>query len=172
MRNRFEVRGDTAVIFLPRHNIEPAECLIDTEDLPLVQLFSWSYADARGDGKHEYARATQTIPQGRGRKHNVVLMHRLVMQGNNPHQRFIDHLNHNGLDNRKANLRVCSATLNALNRANPDRGIAQQNGRWIAKIGYRGRRVQLGRFDSEFEAKLVLHGALRLAECLEQSKVS
>lgn len=75
-----------------------------------------------------------------------------------PHQ--IDHINHNGLDNRRVNLRAVENRDNARNRIkNPGltskfRGVSRhRRGRkWSAAITYDGKHHHLGRFDNEIDA--------------------
>jgi len=74
---------------------------------------------------------------------------------------FIDHINHNGLDNRKANLRPATRTQNIWHRKKfkrPSRsqykGIdwSKTQKKWRARIRVNGKRIYLGSFDNELEA--------------------
>ena len=47
-------------------------------------------------------------------KINGILLHRFIM--NCPKNKIVDHINHNGLDNRKCNLRICTYEINNRNR--------------------------------------------------------
>jgi hypothetical protein len=70
----------------------------------------------------------------------------------------IDHINGDGLDNRKVNLRVCTHAENARNRG-PNKksqsrykGVHFFKGKWVALITYKKQRFYLGRFRTEEEA--------------------
>jgi hypothetical protein len=66
----------------------------------------------------------------------------------------VDHINGNGLDNRRCNLRICTPAQNGLNsRPRVDgksrfKGVFPHGDRWRAKVGGR----HLGLFDDEVEA--------------------
>jgi hypothetical protein len=86
-------------------------------------------------------------------------MHREVLDP--PDHLFADHINHNGLDNRIANLRAATHRQNAYNRIhftkNPSskyKGVSfkKQTKKWTAQIRYDGRSKFIGTFDSETEA--------------------
>lgn len=87
-----------------------ASVLVDDSDLLLVSEFLWTTRAAFGDRKTAYAfrsrRAGDSLPAA---------MHRLIM-GAKPGQ-IVDHRNGNGLDNRRENLRLCTARENAQNKA-------------------------------------------------------
>lgn len=81
----------------------------------------------------------------------------------------VDHVNGNGLDNRRGNLRLATASTNGANRG-PQRnntsgfkGVHQNRstGRWIAQLGVGGRRLRLGTFDTAIEAALIYDAAAR-----------
>ncbi|UCD51621.1 MAG: hypothetical protein JSW27_03125 [Phycisphaerales bacterium] len=82
---------------------------------------------------------------------------------------FCDHINHNGLDNRKANLRPATHMQNVWDRRKFNRrtsggfkshsrsqykGVDWANDmkRWRARIRVNGRRIYLGSFKDEIDA--------------------
>jgi hypothetical protein len=96
--------------------------------------------------------ASRAIP-GRGR----ISMHRAIM--NPPPGMLVDHINGNGLDDRRANLRICTPAQNCANRrpqsgrASPYKGVSPiGNGKYSAQIGYQGKIIWLGTFEDEIEA--------------------
>ncbi len=75
--------------------------------------------------------------------------------------RIIDHVNGNGLDNRRANLRPATYSQNLANRPKqrgPTRSkfkgldFDKRQQKWKARIQCQGRKFYLGSFDSEIEA--------------------
>jgi hypothetical protein len=92
-------------------------------------------------------------------------MHQLLMPISKG--QVIDHKNSNGLDNRIANLRVCSPQENAFNRAKHRNGTSKFKGvywdkdreKWRAEIMRDGVRHKLGRFTSEEAAAVAYDSA-------------
>jgi hypothetical protein len=85
-----------------------------------------------------------------------VSMHRVVLGLARGDGKFVDHRNHDGLDNRRNNLRLCSKSQNAANaeRRGHYRGVSRADKRWRAYITVSGRTVVIGRFDTPEEAAL------------------
>src|ERR1035437_3647324 len=85
-----------------------------------------------------------------------VFMHRLIM-GALPGQ-DVDHINHSGLDNRQANLRICTRSQNMANqrvrRGTRYKGVSWNtaDGAWRAHIKVSGRQRLIGTFASEEDA--------------------
>ena len=79
-----------------------------------------------------------------------VLMHREILEA--PEGSMIDHINHNGLDNRRCNLRLCTRSQNGMNRCknanNRFKGVSWHKDikKWRAQITVKGRRISLGYF--------------------------
>ena len=82
--------------------------------------------------------------------------------GESPKGLFVDHINHNGLDNRKDNLRFVTRTQNGQNRR-PNRnstsaykGVTwfKPTNKWCARIKDKNKRIFLGHFTCEHEAAL------------------
>jgi len=78
----------------------------------------------------------------------------------------VDHINGNPLDNRRSNLRICSRRENVIN-SKPQKnkiyskfkGVTfskteKRRKRWVAACELNGKRVTIGRFYTEEEAKL------------------
>jgi len=85
-------------------------------------------------------------------------MHRSIL--NVPDSLVVDHINGNGLDNRKANLRPATRSQNACNipKYKPSRskykGLTWHKARrkWNARIRKNGKTYSLGYFDSQIPA--------------------
>jgi len=79
-------------------------------------------------------------------------LHRVIM--NCPHDKQIDHINHNPLDNRKENLRICTRRENALNRGRPKNSSTGYKGVHRYKDKYKAvvERKSYGIFDTPREA--------------------
>lgn len=85
-------------------------------------------------------------------------------------QEEVDHINHNGLDNRRANLRVASHQENMWNRGTHNknkksiyRGVTRRGERdmWRARICINGKSVHLGDFTSEIDAAKAFDKAIQ-----------
>lgn len=73
---------------------------------------------------------------------------------------FVDHVNGNSLDNRRANLRPANTSTNGANsRIRSDntsgfKGVGRYKGLWRARIHVAGREIALGYFTSPTDAAL------------------
>lgn len=100
---------------------------------------------------------------------STVAMHRQVLQP--PKGTVIDHINGDGLDNRRTNLRIVSHQENSFNRsANGNRassfkGVSYDSDRllrWHARIKKGGKTISLGRYATEIEAAKAYNDAAAL----------
>lgn len=139
------------MIPLRRRNGSVADyALVDPHDAERLGDLRW-YLRSNG-----YVARQETI--GR-KKQRTVLLHRSIM-GLVPGDRLtVDHVNHDPLDNRRANLRVCTHAENCQNKArgwgkgSRHRGVSlSASGRWIAYCAPGGCMTYLGAFDTEEEA--------------------
>lgn len=88
----------------------------------------------------------------------VVLMHRLIM--NAPKYLFVDHINGDGLDNRKVNLRLCYHWENIANQrmhknnTSGYKGVhwSKEKNKWKSEIKVNYKNIHLGYFDDKIEA--------------------
>lgn len=125
--------------------------LIDDDDYSLVSKYTWCcHKFPKKNVSNTYYAATNIRING---KYKTIHMHRLIT--NVLPGMEIDHKNHNGLDNRRFNLLICTKSENAFNRrkqygkSSKYLGVSRhQCGKWSAYYGL----VHLGYFNSEIEA--------------------
>ncbi len=87
-----------------------------------------------------------------------IYLHREIMKA--PKGVYVDHINGDGLDNRRGNLRLATNAENMRSRgsnANNRSGFKgvhwhKDAGKWCAQIGVDGKRINLGWFDSKDDA--------------------
>lgn len=123
--------------------------LVDSEDAERV-LAAGPWSVRRG-GRTWYA--TRNV-RGAGKRRTESL-HRFLM-GDIPSGLMVDHVNGNGLDNRRANLRVATRSENGRNRqrhSNNSSGVPgvhlnKRLGRWQAYVRLDGKLTHLGVFES------------------------
>lgn len=82
--------------------------LVDDEDYEYLNQFKWYLTHSHY--KHYYAIRSVCV----NKKYKSIRMHRDIMMPN--HNQEIDHIDHNGLNNQKLNLRICSRAENSRNR--------------------------------------------------------
>ena len=142
--------------------------LVDDEDFEFLTQWKWSLARHK-DGIHNnnYAYRQSEFTDSIRRS---IKMHRLIMglqSGDNQHT---DHINGNGLDNRKENLRICTVTEN-----NRNRPIRRQNSSgykgvcfshckskpWAARITVNYKDIKIGYFLTKELAALAYNEAAR-----------
>ena len=120
---------------------------VDLEDVEFISQWKWC-CDTNG-----YAVRIARVRGGS----KTIRMHRKIM---NPldHQ-VIDHINHDILDNRKKNLRICSQSENSANqriKSNNSSGYKGvcliKNGRYRSRVMKDGKQVHLGYYSTAKEA--------------------
>jgi hypothetical protein len=88
-------------------------------------------------------------------------LHRFLM--GNP-AGVVDHINGDALDNRRANLRVCTIKENVRNQARKDgrlKGVTRSKGKWTARLMVDGRNLYLGLYGSPEAAAQAYDAAAR-----------
>lgn len=134
---------------------------IDDADWPLISGYRWHVIESFGNGIHRgpYARAHQRTATGR----RTVRMHQLITG-----YASTDHINGDGLDNRRVNLRPATNAQNSRNRG-PSRSstapfkgvILRASGKWRAHIRHDRRLYVLGLFATPEEAARAYDAAAR-----------
>ena len=136
--------------------------IVDPDDYPRLSKYKWRICKTKGKNVL-YAERSTRLPNG---KYSRVLMHRQLIHV--PEGFVIDHINRNGLDNRKANLRPATIAQNAWNsRKRKNRfgykGVwfAKDKGKFRAAVWHNNKREYLGYFNSPRQAAKVYDHAAR-----------
>lgn len=121
--------------------------LVDDADADFVGRWKWhaKFRHGHTDGL-VYARRTDRS----GERAAAVYMHRAIMDP--PAGMVVDHINGNGIDNRRSNLRIVTQAENCWNRREPTRGVTRQGDIWRATLLHRGRKFAVGNYRDEATA--------------------
>lgn len=114
--------------------------LVDEDDYDFLAKYNWTH-----DG------------YGYAKNRELGYMHRYILS--TPDGKYTDHMNHDTLDNRKINLRVCSLLENQRNKR-PKNGTSKYKGvswdktrkKWVVGIRTNNKSLTIGSYDSEIEA--------------------
>lgn len=136
--------------------------ICDWCDFNSVKSFKWNSTSL--DSRVQWAWA-HDVENG-GEKRKKVAMHNVIMK---PSEGFVvDHINGNGLDNRRSNLRIATRQQNTFNSVHKGgtskyKGVAldKESGLWRAYIAKDGKRTWLGRFPDELSAAIAYDKAAK-----------
>jgi len=126
--------------------------LVDDEDFEWLSQWKWF---ACKYGVQYYA--LRGHPSNNGRRMHY--MHREILNLKPNDDKLSDHINHNGLDNRRYNLRVVTRRENNQNRrsfkgGSKYRGVSRctKGNKWRARISSYEKEYFIGHFINEIEA--------------------
>ncbi len=135
--------------------------IVDDEDFDWLNQWGW-YVNKHRNGVF-YAHRQYRNPAIKNKKGHAkqvyIAMHRIIMSVTKKVD--IDHINHNGLDNRKANLRICTHSQNLQNqrRLKKNKSFSKYKGvrrtgqgKWKVEICYENTHIYLGCFACEVAA--------------------
>lgn len=158
MKNRYEINGEVVTIWLTRKDGTTLTTEIDLVDLPKVRSVSSIYATL----KRNTVYAVCNIGTSNGKTVKEFL-HRLIMDA--PKGAEVDHIDGNGLNNKRSNLRIVTNSENQYNRRHkrkyPKSGVPgvywfPPTSKWKAQVILNGKDVHLGYFDNVREAAEVV----------------
>ena len=129
------------IILYDRQSNEKCRAIIDLDDVDKVKDIRWSF-----DGR--YVRSSN----------KKIKLHRFVIDA--PKNKIIDHINHNVLDNRKNNLRICTQNDNVKNKSKQINNTSGVTGvswykkyeKWRVRIQVNNKDILIGYFDDKEEA--------------------
>ncbi len=123
--------------------------IVDAEDYDRLNQYQW-YA----------CKCKSTFYACRCEGGKTIRMHREIMRA--PKELICDHINHNGLNNRKSNLRLCTHAQNCYNQQASSTGTSKYkgvswhkcSGKWSARVRRDRKFYNLGDFENEIEAAM------------------
>lgn len=129
------------IVLYGKDGNEVARTMIDLEYVDIVKDYKWYLT------KDGYAYNSE-----------VGRLHRFLTKPTG--DLVIDHINHNRLDNRVSNLRICTRQQNNFNtetRCDNSSGITgvywvKRNNRWVAQITINGKLKHIGYYNTKEEA--------------------
>lgn len=129
---------------------------VDDEDYKWLSKYKWH----ANRGKTGIWYAARKGIHKQGRPQTTIWIHREILGLRPGDGQECDHINHDGLDNRRANIRISTTTQNQQNRrvqpgTSKFKGVIFHRGSWLAQINIEGNRIFLGSYDSEVAAALV-----------------
>ena len=139
-----------------RKSGEIFEILIDEEDEALWEKYNWIVVN---DCRNYYLQTNKR----ENNKNKTLRFHRIILKA--PKGIIVDHINGNGLDNRKSNLRTCTTSQNGMNRrkqlketTSKYKGVTKDrrekvNLPWRMSI-YKNKDIYIKYFKTENEAAL------------------
>ena len=136
-KNDFISKGDICEIVIRNKNCEEiGRAIIDKEDYDICSKYKWHIKNGKNT---KYAMAHINDKK--------VFLHRFILgySGNMD----IDHINRNGLDNRKCNLRIVSYSTNLSNQSENRKGIRKtKSGKYQARITINYKTYYIGVYES------------------------
>ena len=152
MKNEYVIQGDEVLVDVGKGRT----MVIDLADLSLIQQTPYSVSSSMDKAERTaYAQFNKPLTPGGSKK-----VHRVILGA--PRGVAVDHIDHDGLYNKRSNLRLVTQSENQQNRPAANRnsksGIRgvyfhQQRNKWVAVTSRprstgRARLLWLGQFDT------------------------
>jgi len=130
---------------------------VDDQDFKLLSKFRWQVFETM------WANYAQRF-EYKGSRKKKIFMHREILGLEHNDGKFVDHINKDGLNNCRSNLRLCTLSQNSANRGKQKNGKASmfkgvfssglRKKQWYSKVNHQGKTYNLGYFLTEQEAAL------------------
>jgi|LakMenEpi03Aug12_release.lakeMendotaPanAssembly.Ray.scaffolds.fasta_scaffold521592_2 hypothetical protein len=155
--NTYEIQGDTTILFDIKEDKTIHKIYIDTNELDKFKKFNkyWC-ASWRKKTQTYYAVTNQGYHDENGKyKQRIIYIHKMILDAEVYKDEYINHKDHDTLNNTKDNLEVIENNENLKYRngknKNNKSGVrnvcwSNSDNRWIVQLQIEGRNTTLGRF--------------------------
>lgn len=140
---------------------------VDDEDFEFLSQFKWNIRNKRPEygNNTNYAFRYRLPTEEIGPR--FIAMHRQIT--NAPKNMYVDHIDGNGLNNQRSNLRLCTPSENSRNTSSRAGSTSKylgvclhKSGKWQASIKGNGKFLYLGLFCDEIDAALAYNEAAKI----------
>ena len=120
--------------------------LVDDDDYNEMVKYKWNFCT---NGHSSWVQRTLA-------DNSTIKAHRSILKV--PKGLVVDHINHNTLDNRKSNLRICTDAQNKMNckmyinQKVGFKGVYKHNNGYVAQISMKGKKHYIGFYSTKEEA--------------------
>ena len=125
--------------------------MVDDEDYDYLMQWNWRAFNATKDIFY----AVRSFRDKRTKSNTTIKMHRLILGLTNP-KILVDHINHDGLNNQRNNLRAVNHQQNNVNRRSRGvykyLGVSFQYNSWRGRVKFNGKSFHTPPFKSEEDA--------------------
>jgi hypothetical protein len=160
IKNEYKIVDNYVVVYYTQNDGKTFEILFDLEDLELVQNLSYSIGITKcKHGTKPYAKIYKYLGMIEGKpKYKAFYLHRILL---NFPDSFVDHINHNTLDNRKSNLRLCTNEQNTKHKHGKNKNNksgyrnvswSEYYNKWLVQLQIDGKNHCLGKFSNVHDA--------------------
>lgn len=154
-RSPYEIVDGEAMVFLSGKFSDGSIAIVDVADIERVSQYSW------------FITKTKNVVYAAARINGaIVRLHRFIMEAR-PTQ-IVDHIDRDGLNNRRDNLRFCTSAENGRNVGSKlgesgFRGVYKKakGGRFEARIKVHPENIYIGTYDTPEEAAIARDKAAR-----------
>jgi hypothetical protein len=161
-RNNYVIEGDITKIELHRRDGTTKWTIIDTEDLQRLIDFKYTWIANYRERNGDWYACTAFYAEIDGEiKHSTIRLHGFIMNTYEKENIHVDHINHDGLDNRKSNLRITTVSENDHNRKSKNitntsgyRNVSPSKNRkwWVVTLRINKKVKELARFSDVDDA--------------------
>jgi len=130
--------------------------IVDDIDYSAIASIKWHVQKNRNTF---YAIRNIVLPRKDNKRFiTTVRMHREILELSSSQDSCVDHINGNGLDNRRCNLRIVTVRENSISRHHKKSSIYsgvcwhKQRSKWLSSIYFKGRSRHIGLFENEIDA--------------------
>jgi hypothetical protein len=156
IKNNYIIEGDIVKIELKRYKGENLFTLIELKDLERVKNFDVTWCPSyNNNSKSWYAHTIIYSEEGKKK----LALQVFISNPTEDKTLFVDHINHNTLDNRQSNLRNidyqnCYRNRKSKNSNNKSgyRNVCWINNKWVVQLQIEGKNTRLASFDDVHEA--------------------
>jgi hypothetical protein len=163
LKNKYRIENNVVFMTLKNKKGLILETCFDADDLEKIIKLDLSW-HLKWDNKTQsyYVKATESYidTATNKRKQRTIHLHRIIVGVVN-NLLYVDHINHDTLDNKKANLRITNKRENMCNRPKPNtnnssgyRNVTyeKQTKKWIVQLQIDGKNTKLGSFEDVHDA--------------------